>query len=181
MLTMELRLMVRSRLFPGLLIALLIPQPVFGEEAPKQTIAAELPDVSLPPELDRVLREYERAWADGNAAALASLFTEDGFVLQSNAPPVRGRLAIQQIYEEQGGAPLRLRALAFSNGSTNAVIIGGYRYGEQSVDIGKFTLTLRRMPGDPWLIFSDMDNANALPRSQSVPPAFSPAEPPPGS
>lgn len=27
-------------------------------------------------------------------------------------------------------------------------------------DIGKFTLTLRKGPGDRWLIMSDMDNGN---------------------
>ena len=149
MLMMKLRRMVRSHLSLAVLITLLTAQPVFSEEAPRQTIAAELPDVSLPPELDRVLRDYERAWADGNAAALASLFAEDGFVLQSNALPVRGRLAIQQIYEEQGGAPLRLRALAFSGGGTNAVIIGGYRYGEQSADERWLGETAQR---DKWII-----------------------------
>jgi len=30
--------------------------------------------------------------------------------------------------------------------------------------MGKYTLTLRRTPGGPWLIFSDMDNGNQPPR-----------------
>ncbi|WP_269791187.1 DUF4440 domain-containing protein [Stenotrophomonas sp. Iso1] len=142
---------------------------------PAQNIAApvastELPDVELPPELDRVLRDYERAWQAGDAAALASFFAADGFVLQSNRPPVRGRPAIQAAYEGQGaGSPLRLRALAFAAADTTGYIIGGYSFGTTSRDAGKFTLTLRRTPDGPWQIVSDMDNLNAPSRQRSVP------------
>ncbi|MCR6703013.1 MAG: nuclear transport factor 2 family protein [Dokdonella sp.] len=143
-------------------------------DLPRPTPSAEVPDVALPPELDRVLRDYERAWRAGDAAALAALFTEDGFILQSNRPPTRGRAAIRAAYEGQGGAPLRLRALAFSAGDTIGYIIGAYGYGDGPGDTGKFTLTLRRKPGEPWLIFSDMDNANAAPHRPSTP---TPSEP----
>src|SRR3546814_2762536 len=96
-------------------------------------ICTEIPDVTLPPELDRVLRDYERAWRAGDAAALASLFTEDGFILQSNRPPIRGRSAIQATYEDQGeGGPLRLRALAFTTADTIGYIIGAYSYDNRS-------------------------------------------------
>lgn len=120
-----------------------------------------LPDVALPPELDRVLRDYERAWRAGDAAALAGLFAKDGFVLQSQRPPVRGSRDIQAAYAGQGGSPLRLRALAYAAEGTTGYIIGAYGYGDGPGDTGKFTLTLRRAPGGPWQIFSDMDNAGA--------------------
>ena len=147
--------------------------PLPAADLPKPASSIEVPDVALPPELDRVLRDYERAWRAGDAAALAALFTEDGFILQSNRPPTRGRAAIRAAYEGQGGAPLRLRALAFSADDTIGYIIGAYGYGAGPGDTGKFTLTLRREPGGPWLIFSDMDNGNAPPRQPSpgVPPA----------
>jgi ketosteroid isomerase-like protein len=119
-----------------------------------------LPTVSLPPELDRVLRDYERAWRAGDASALAALFAEDGFVLQGGRVPVRGRDAIRTAYTGQGGAPLRLRALSFAVADSVGYIIGGYGYGETPGDQGKFTLTLRRPRGGAWLIFSDMDNAS---------------------
>ncbi len=136
-----------------------------------QSNAEALPDVPLPPALNRVLRDYEHAWRDGDASALAALFAEDGFVLQSDAPPIRGRSAIERAYTGKGGAPLRLRALAYAGGTTHGYIIGAYRYGSQPGDVGKFTLTLRRKPGERWLIFSDMDNANALHRRNPDPPA----------
>lgn len=131
-----------------------------GQSAPEPATSAELPDVALPAELDRVLRDYEHAWRAGDATALAPLFAEDGFVLQSNRPPVRGRPAIQAAYKNQAGGPLRLRALAFAVGDTMGYVIGTYGYGNSPSNTGKFTLTLRRTPGEPWLIFSDMDNLN---------------------
>ncbi len=145
----------------GLMLAI---EPSLAQDAPKPVTPMEFPSVTLPPELDRVLRDYERAWRAGDAAALAALFAEDGFILQSNRPPVRGRKAIQAAYEVGNGGPLRLRALAFHTEATTGYIVGAYGYGDGPGDTGKFTLTLRRTPGQPWLIFSDMDNQNAPPK-----------------
>jgi ketosteroid isomerase-like protein len=138
-------------------------QGVLGAAAPP-SLSQTLPSVTLPAALDRVLRDYEAAWRRGDAAALAALFAEDGFVLQGGRAPVRGRAAIQAAYAGQGGAKLRLRALAASVADTVGFIIGAYGYGDAAVDQGKFTLTLRRRPGGPWLIFSDMDNTIPQPR-----------------
>jgi ketosteroid isomerase-like protein len=142
----------------------------------KRTMSTELPDVALPPELDRVLRDYERAWRAGDTATLASLFAEDGFVLQSNRPPIRGRMAIQAAYKGHGGAPLRLRALSFAVADTIGYIIGAYGYDNMPGDTGKFTLTLRRSPGESWLIFSDMDNSNASSQHRNEPDMPPPTE-----
>lgn len=125
-----------------------------------------LPSVALAPELDRVLRDYESAWRRGDAAALAALFTEDGFILQGGRAPVRGRGAIQAAYTGQGGGPLRLRALAAATADTVGYIIGAYGYGDGPGDQGKFTLTLRRGSDGRWLIFSDMDNPSQPPRGR---------------
>ena len=153
--------MIRFFLAVVVLGLMWVAMPVLGQNAPKPATPKEIPSVILPPELDRVLRDYERAWRAGDAAALAALFAEDGFILQSNRPPVRGRKAIQAAYEGGGGGPLRLRALAFHTEVTIGYIVGAYGYGDGPGDTGKFTLTLRRTPGQPWLIFSDMDNQNA--------------------
>ncbi len=130
---------------------------------------APLPSVALPAELDRVLRDYERAWQAKDAGALAALFTEDGFVLALNRPPVRGRAAIREAYAGAGG-PLALRAYAFHTQGDLAVILGGYATTPGGGDVGKFTLTLRRVEGR-WLLFSDMDNGNAAARRPPTPPA----------
>jgi len=122
--------------------------------------AAELPSVELPAPLARVLTDYETAWQAKNAAGLAALFAEDGFVLSNGVPPVRGRAAIEKHYTGQGGG-LSLRALAYSTEGSVGFIIGGFARQKGEADIGKFTLTLRKGSDDRWLIMSDMDNGNA--------------------
>lgn len=128
--------------------------------APRATSTDTLPSVPLPPALDRVLRDYERAWRTGDVTALVALFTDDGFVLQPGRPPARGRAALARVYQGQGGGALRLRALAFAQADTVGYIIGAYGYGNTPGDEGKFTLTLRRARDGRWLIASDMDNGS---------------------
>jgi len=122
--------------------------------------AAPLPSAALPPELARVLTDYEAAWGGRDAAALSRLFAEDGFVLAGGWPPVRGRAEIAKHYAGKGG-PLALRALAYGVQGTVGYIIGAYARQAGSPDDGKFTLTLRKDSDGRWLIMSDMDNGNA--------------------
>lgn len=148
---------------------MLVAEPLLSQEPSRPAEVADLPDAMLLPELDRVLRDYEHAWRAGDAKGIAALFTEDGILLQNDRPPVRGRKAIQAAYEGDRGSPLRLRALAYAAGDTVGYIVGGYRYGDAAHDMGKFTLTLQRAPGKPWLISSDMDSMNASPNPQRAP------------
>jgi len=120
------------------------------------------PTIQLPPELARVLTDYETAWQARDEKALASLFTPDGFVLSSGAPPVRGRAQIERRYEDSGG-PLALRALAYAVEDSIGYIIGAFARHSGDPDVGKFTLTLRQSSEGRWLIMSDMDNGS-IPR-----------------
>jgi len=122
-------------------------------------LLAQEPTVELPRELDRVLTDYETAWAVRDAKALAALFAEDGFVLASGRPPVRGRSAIERYYQGHGG-PLSLRAIAYATEGSVGYILGGYTSEKGRDDDGKFTLTLRKDASGKWWIFSDMDNSN---------------------
>ena len=138
-----------------LLITLLLAIPAAGQQ---ETLAAE-PSITLPPELTRVLTDYEAAWSKKDPAALAALFAEDGFVLPGGRPPVRGRAAIVKHYTGQGG-PLSLRAFAYAAEGAVGYILGGYTDKAGNPDVGKFTLTLRKSSDGRWLILSDMDNSN---------------------
>lgn len=135
-----------------------MPSPSPSETAAKTDAVAPVPSIELPAELARVLTDYEKAWQARDAAGLANLFTEDGFVLSSGGPPVRGRDAIRAKYKDAGG-PLSLRALAYSTQDDTGYIIGAYGGAKDKPDDGKFTLTLRKEKGR-WLIMSDMDNSN---------------------
>jgi ketosteroid isomerase-like protein len=161
--------MRRTLLVTMLLGALGVPASARAQD-PAPPAEAPLPSVTLPPALDRVLRDYERAWKSADATAVAALFAEQGYVLQSGRMPIRGRAAVAAAYKGQAGGPLRLRAFAYSTGDTTGYILGAYGYGEGAdvPDMGKFTVTLRRDRGGPWQIFSDMDNGNQS-RRQAVP------------
>ena len=148
----------------GLALALVLAAGSVAAQTPSPSVSpSALPSVALPAPLARVLSDYEAAWSHKDAAALAALFAEDGFVLSSGTPPVRGRVAIERHYTGQGG-PLALRALAFSTHGRIGFIIGGFARAKGEPDIGKFTLTLVKGPQGRWLIQSDMDNGNARPR-----------------
>ena len=148
---------MKSRLLAILVLALL--PSVAQAQSAGVAEAQVLPTVTLPPALDRVLRDYEVAWRARDAAGLARLFTEDGFVLSGGRPPVRGRPAIESRYTGSGG-PLHLRAVAYAVSDTVGYIIGTYGGTPETINDGKFTLTLRRATDGRWLIASDMDNPN---------------------
>jgi hypothetical protein len=116
------------------------------------------PVVTLPAELDRVLRDYESAWRDGDGARLAALFTPDGMALHNGALPTRGREAIARGITGPGGA-LQLHAIAWGVSDSVGYIVGGYRYPTSTGPGGKFLLALRKGPDGRWLIAADMDNA----------------------
>jgi len=153
----------------GVLAArLLSVAPATAEKPPAATTSATPsarpePSVTLPAELARVLTDYETAWKARDAAALARLFTEDGYVLPGGQPPVKGRAAIQRHYTGAGG-PLALRAFAFATEGRVGYILGGYARREGEPDGGKFTLTLRKDADGRWLIVSDMDSPNPPPQ-----------------
>lgn len=114
--------------------------------------------VELPPQLERVLRDYERAWQAGDADALAALFTEDGFV-RKECRWIRGRDSIRVAYKEAGG-PLRLRAVSYEVEDSVGYMVGEYGYG-RGPDVrygGKFVLALRRSADGEWLISADLDS-----------------------
>jgi ketosteroid isomerase-like protein len=179
------------KLLGVLLAGLLLGGSVAGQEQVQTPSPAPTPAlpaaVVLPPELARVLRDYEAAWRVGDGAALSRLFAEDGFVLPNGAPPVRGRDAVRAYYKGPGG-PLVLHAYAYAYAEEGRVgyIVGGFSRAGDRPDIGKFTLTLKKVPDGSargrWLIFSDMDNGNQPPRPWSAPtPTPTQASPPPSA
>ena len=139
------------------LLSVMLAVPVTAGDAPA---GVPLPSATLPPELDRVLRDYEQAWTGRDPEALSHLFTEDGFVLSNGKLPVRGRAAIREAYAKAGGG-LALRAFSYSVDGSTGYIIGAYAGSKEGPDIGKFVLALRKGSGGRWLIAADIDNTNA--------------------
>jgi hypothetical protein len=116
--------------------------------------SAPQPSVTLPPELDRVLRDYEKEWSAGNAEGL----------MNSGRPAIRGTADVTALYKTTSGSPLSLRAFAYATSDTVGYIVGGFARDKNSPDGGKFILLLRRSTRNtPWKIAADMDNANRRP------------------
>jgi ketosteroid isomerase-like protein len=122
----------------------------------QQAVPAPLPSIDLPPPLARVLTDYETAWRNRDAAALARLFASDRVVVPNACPPVKSRDDVERCYAGSGG-PLSLRAFAFGSDGAMGYIIGAYAPEKGQPDTGKFTLTLWRGGDGRWLIVSDMD------------------------
>lgn len=136
----------------ALMAALLHAAPTAGQALPSAA--------ALPPELDRVLRDYETAWQARDADALADLFTGDGFVLRPGRPPARGREAILAAYAGAGG-PLHLIAWDHAIDGSTGWIIGGYAAAPDQPVVGKYVLALARGADGRWRIAADIDNPNA--------------------
>lgn len=139
------------------LALVLVGAAVAAQEAKVPPVELTPPAVTLPPAFDRVLRDYEAAWRDGDGARLASLFTDDGFAVQSGSPLARGRTAIARNITGPGGA-LQLTAYAYASDGGVGYIVGGYRYPQSSGPGGRFVLALRLGPDGRWLIAADLDN-----------------------
>ena len=134
-----------------------------GAQTPQAPPATQMPaSISLPPAFDRVLRDYEAAWRDGDGPRLAALFTEDGFAVQSGSPIRRGRAAIAGGLTKPGGT-LQLTAYAYASSNNVGYIVGGYRYPTTVGAGGRFVLALRSDPGGRWLIAADLDNSGPPP------------------
>lgn len=133
--------------------------PLFATLIAVPALAQTLPSVSVPAEVDQLLRAYERAWAANDAQGLAALFAADGFALPSGQPPARGADAIRKAYSHGGGQPTSLRALEYRAAGELAYLVGAYGPAGQGRDFGKFVLVLRRIDGR-WLIAADIENAN---------------------
>ncbi len=163
-------------------VVLILAAGVQAQEPPEalQVPSAALPSVALPtvtvpPELARVLRDYERAWMQQQPSALAALFTAQGMALHNGSPPARGAAQIAARYAEAAGSTLSLRPLAYSVAHDMAYIVGGFASAAGEPDSGKFVLVLRRGGDGDWKIAADIDNMNALPDVPMAEPA--PAQP----
>ena len=166
--------MTRQILVTALALASVLEPVLARQPASSASSEAEPAAVVLPSALDRVLRDYERAWRDGNGPALAALFTADGYAVQSGSPLRQGRAAIALGITRPGGA-LKLTAYAFSVSGAVGYIVGGYRYPQSAGPDGRFVLALRKGADGRWLIAADLDNSGPRPAAPVAPASASPA------
>ncbi len=144
---------MKKRILLGPLVALALNLPVWA-----QTPAT----VTVPAEIDQLLKDYEKAWIAKDTAALAKLFTADGMALPSGQMPAQGEESIRKAYSQSVGGALNLRPVAYGASGELAYVIGGWGGAVGKPEFGKFVLALRKVNGR-WMIAADMDNSN-MPR-----------------
>ena len=130
------------------------PSTLFAQNEVKQ------PTITLPAELDRILKDYEFAWQAGDEEALASLFVDDGYV-SGETGWLKGQDQIRGKYKNAQG-DLKLRAIAYAVEGTTGYILGAYGYGKDDsfTDRGIFVLTIQQATSGKWLIVADLDRSN---------------------
>jgi uncharacterized protein (TIGR02246 family) len=128
--------------------------PVVDVEAARAEIAA-------------VNQQFQAAFAAGDAAALAALYTGDGQLLPPNGPAVKGTDAIRDFW--QGALDAGIRAVILSTreldvlGDT-ATELGGYTVGledGQTVDEGSYVVVWKRQ-GEAWRLHWDIWNGDRV-------------------
>ncbi len=106
-----------------------------------------------------------QAVADGDAAAAAACYTEDGKFMAPNAEPFAGRAAIQGFFQgalDGGVKALMLETLALEVLGDTAWEEGLYELhgeGDQVIDAGKFIVIWKRVNGQ-WFLHRDMISSN---------------------
>ena len=145
--------------------------------APMERVATGSVDVS---EVRQAIERLDAQWEDaanrGDAAAVASLYAEDGRFMVPNADIVEGRANIQAAV--QGLVDMKLRNVDLTTVDVGASGDLAYEVGRYSLEVqppgapqhvtdkGKYVLVLKRQTDGTWKIVADIFNTN-----QPAPPA----------
>lgn len=84
--------------------------------------------MSMHEQFDGLCNAYAGAVEAGDAEALSRLYTEDAILLTPGNPPIKGRQAIQEYWQEElgGGFKLMIRELDFQDLGDTAYAVGTY-------------------------------------------------------
>src|SRR5918995_3881280 len=119
-------------------------------------------------------KQYLAAAKARDAAKVASFYAEDAVVMAPNAPPIKGKHAIQQDHERlfKESPPFELTATPLASETSGDL---GYIQGEFVVKRqgggevrGKYVEVWRRIKGE-WKILYDINNANHPPAAPTPP------------
>jgi len=131
--------------------------------------------------IDAGNRKFEAAVAKGDAAAVAKLYAEDGEILPPNAPPARGREAIQKEFAGLVGAfkKITLKTREVHALGNFALEVSSWKLEDASGKgpEGK-AMVLWKKNGSTWQLYRDMWSGNAPPPAPPPAAATTPATAP---
>ena len=122
---------------------------------------------NLRQEIDAANRNFMALFAKNDMLGVTAYYTEDAQLLVAHAEPIRGRAAIQAVFNSMVGQghTLYFDSWELEGHGATAVEIGEYtrklRDG-QTIDRGKYLVIWKRV-GDEWKIHRDM-LATSVPR-----------------
>jgi ketosteroid isomerase-like protein len=119
---------------------------------------------NLKAELDAANKRFLQLFADNDIPGVADCYTEDAQLLVAHMEVIRGRAAIQAVFNLGGGKghTLDLSTQDLEVLGASAVEIGEYTRKQsdgQTLDRGKYLVVWKRV-GDDWKIHRDMLNTS---------------------
>ena len=116
-------------------------------------------------------QEFMAAFARGDGAGIAALYTADGQLLQPNGDIISGRQAIARYWQgaiESGLRRMQLETVEVEGVGRMASEVGRYTVfgGEgQAIETGKYVVLWKR-EGSRWRLYRDIWNSNTPVREQ---------------
>ncbi len=120
--------------------------------------------------IQRICDAWDAGWCEGDAPALAELYTEDAVLMPQGAPEIVGRETIRALYQQV------FDGYTITGGGTRleTEVVGGWAFfrstytltatpktgGEQTHDRGKWLCILKRQPGGAWKIARLITNSD---------------------
>ena len=116
-------------------------------------------------------KAFERAYYDGDAGVISSMYTEDAELLVPEAPIIRGRDAINEVWKlivGSGGNTIRVEIGEVIKNGDWAYEVGGFKASTPDgtlLNSGKYVVIWKQSSGT-WMIHRDIFNWD-IPPAQS--------------
>lgn len=115
---------------------------------------------------------FEKTFAEGDAAGMAALYTSDGMLLPPGAGLQEGSSAIQNFWQmvmDMGVKHAQLRTVHLEREGETAIEMGNYKLNGangQQLDEGKYIVIWKRNDGE-WKLHKDIWNTSLSPQSSN--------------
>ena len=124
-------------------------------------MASEAATTDIGTEIIRINHVFENTFAQGDAAALAALYTETGMLLPAGSSAIQGRKGIQEYWQQamnMGVKQVKLHTIEVEDLEITAVELGSYTLNAENgneLDHGKYLAIWKKESGN-WKLQRDI-------------------------